>query len=62
MSALVRALKEKAHAGRSVGVIMVDIDHFKEINDTLGPWNSRAALPRVFARAINSDDTVARSF
>lgn len=36
MAVLERALKARAHSGASVGLIMTDVDRFKNINDTLG--------------------------
>lgn len=58
--------RELAHAqrdGTSVGVVMIDIDHFKQFNDTYGHPAGDEAL-RTFARtalgAIRESDTLAR--
>jgi len=58
--------RELAHAqrdGTSVGVVMIDIDHFKRFNDTYGHPSGDEAL-RIFARtalgAIRESDTLAR--
>jgi diguanylate cyclase (GGDEF)-like protein len=49
--------------GEKFGLIMIDIDHFKDINDTLGHDAGDALLKRLagmLQRAFRSGDTVAR--
>lgn len=46
-----------------VGVMLMDLDHFKEINDTLGHFNGDLLLKRIASRlqgAVREADTVAR--
>jgi diguanylate cyclase (GGDEF)-like protein len=58
-----KALARAARSGHQVGLAFLDIDHFKQINDTLGHAAGDTVLQE-FARrltaAVRSTDTVAR--
>jgi diguanylate cyclase (GGDEF)-like protein len=57
------ALKQSARTGRVVGILMIDLDRFKEINDNMGHRVGDLVLREVaarLARAIRASDTVAR--
>lgn len=63
MAALDQALTETEHKTGSVGVIMMDIDHFKNINDSFGHPAGDAALIEVARRltaALRRVDQVGR--
>ncbi|HZG96511.1 MAG TPA: GGDEF domain-containing protein [Mycobacteriales bacterium] len=58
-----RALAASGRPTPTVAVMIVDLDHFKEINDTLGHHVGDELITAVAARlggAVRADDTVAR--
>ena len=63
LSRLDEALQAVAQNGRGVGVIFLDLDGFKAVNDTFGHQAGDAVLIEVAARLVGgarTDDTVAR--
>lgn len=60
---LKQAIAQAARQGWILGVMLVDLDHFKEVNDSLGHAAGDLLLNQVAARlssAVRSGDTVAR--
>ena len=58
-----RALVQRAREGGEVGVLLIDLDHFKEVNDTLGHPAGDALLQDLAKRLtsiLRECDTVAR--
>jgi diguanylate cyclase (GGDEF)-like protein len=60
---LEQAIARAARAGRNVGVLLLDLDRFKEVNDSLGHHQGDELLVEVAERlrgTIRAGDTVAR--
>ena len=58
-----QALRSAQREGRSVGLLLIDLDRFKEINDTLGHHVGDQLLTQIgprLAGALRGSDTVAR--
>ena len=58
-----RALETAARTGVCTSILLIDLDHFKEINDTLGHYVGDQLIREVGARlrdAMREGDTVAR--
>ena len=63
MERLEAALKEPGAAGQRVAVLFCDVDHFKEVNDTLGHAAGDqllASIARGLQAAVRAHDTVGR--
>ncbi|QGZ66617.1 putative bifunctional diguanylate cyclase/phosphodiesterase [Paraburkholderia acidisoli] len=57
------ALEQAAQRGESVAVVFLDLDHFKEVNDSLGHRVGDALLTQIarrLERVVGDDRTVAR--
>ncbi|MDO5611485.1 MAG: EAL domain-containing protein [Pseudomonadota bacterium] len=60
---LVQAMSRAQHSGNSIGLLFIDLDRFKHINDSLGHPVGDQLLQLVARRlqtAVNADDTVSR--
>jgi diguanylate cyclase (GGDEF)-like protein len=58
-----QALKEGARLGRKVAIAIIDLDHFKDVNDTLGHHNGDRLLTTLAQRLaanMRRYDTIAR--
>lgn len=62
-SELAAALADAEPAGLTTALLLIDLDHFKDINDTLGHHSGDVILCAIaarLARAVSADDVVAR--
>ncbi len=60
---LEQAIKNAKREGRKVGILLLDIDRFKEINDTLGHYNGDRIIKQISMRLsgiTREADTLAR--
>jgi diguanylate cyclase (GGDEF)-like protein len=63
LDTLTRALSSGTRRAEPVGVLVIDVDHFKRINDTAGHATGDlvlSAIARLLTDAARSEDTVAR--
>jgi diguanylate cyclase (GGDEF)-like protein/PAS domain S-box-containing protein len=59
-----QALQQSARTGRKAGLVLIDLDHLKEVNDTSGHDAGDAVLQTVADRlrqSVRTGDTVARN-
>ncbi|MBI4829521.1 MAG: EAL domain-containing protein [Nitrospinae bacterium] len=64
MDRLARGVAHAHHTGGKLAALLVDLDHFKIVNDSLGPVAGDLMLQEVAARlkqTVGEDDTVARA-
>ncbi|NYI41233.1 putative bifunctional diguanylate cyclase/phosphodiesterase [Demequina lutea] len=60
---LYRALEEGLHAGSTTGLLLIDLDRFKEVNDTFGHHYGDELLAKIGPRLrahVRQGDTIAR--
>lgn len=63
MDRLQQALIGARHGGQGVALVMIDLDHFKEVNDSLGHATGDQLLVRIgslFRDVLREEDTIGR--
>lgn len=63
MDRLQQAMIAARHSGQSVALLMIDLDHFKEVNDSLGHATGDQLLVRIgglFRGVLREEDTIGR--